>query len=239
MSHKPLNLLLSLTMLGDSRTENLRPACDTWVKWQPESCGVFPAILLGLWLSAKLQMCPGKRSFKLAKEPLLFLGVGAASALGSRRRAMPWPNQSVCHCRASWHQGTPWGQWLLLCCCLLQGATCWWKPNISILESKESIGRAPGAQHQVCMLPCAFSGMAWVHLLSFVCGGAGCVPSPPLLLSFLSKACALSNLGQPAHHGDCCKLTSRRWKNAHLEARRHLVPVWFSFGGLSVVDWLN
>lgn len=37
-------------------------------------------------------MCPGKRSFKLAKEPLLFLGMGAASALGSRRGAMPWPN---------------------------------------------------------------------------------------------------------------------------------------------------
>lgn len=38
---------------------------------------------LGLWLSAKLQMCPGKCSFKLAKETLSFLGVGAGSALGS------------------------------------------------------------------------------------------------------------------------------------------------------------
>ena len=185
---------------------------------------------------SKITNVSWKTLLRAGQRAVIVSGRGSWFCAWQPARGRTAAEPSVCHCGASWHRGTPQGRWLLLSCCLLQGGTGWQTPNISIVQSKESMGRAPRAQHQVYILPRAFSGMAWVHLLSFACGGAGRVPSLRLLLSFLSKACALSNLGQAAHCDACCKLASRRWRNAHLEARRRLVPVWFSFGGLSVVD---
>lgn len=236
MSHELLNLLWSRMMVGDCRTETecLRPAWDTCRARELWRMSSHPS---GLRLSAKSQMCPGKRSFKLAKEPLSFLGVGAGSALGSQSGATPRPG-SVCATAQGVGTEGHWGDSGSSC-----PAACFTVANPKYLcSAKQRVRRTcPESWASGLRAPTCRSGYSLGPPLVLWCGGGG-GRVPPLLSR--SRFCAgrvpCITCGAAGAPRCLPQAGRRRWGNAHLGLRDARCRCGFHLEAFPlVIDFIN